>query len=268
MRQSVETRRPDLLELAVEVVATDPFERVGEGTAYLQPAIFCASMSELAALDGVAPDFYAGHSMGELSALVAAGSLDEDDGLRLVAERGRLMQRAAAACPDEGGMLAVGTGPERAAELAESFGLTVSNDNAPDQVVLSGPGASIDAARAEAKAAGLRAFRLPIKGAFHSPAMQGVVAEFRAALDAVDLRPPRRPVFSCVTAAEFDDVRLRLAESLTHGVRWREVTLALHERGVRRFVEAGPGRALSKLVGRTLPDATVESPSEQEVVRG
>jgi acyl transferase domain-containing protein len=267
MRELVAERRPDLLRLAEDAVGADPFERLRDGTAYLQPAIYCASLACVEGGAAIEPDLYAGHSMGELSALAAAGSLDHEDGLRLVAERGRLMQRAAEERPG-GAMLAVGAGPDVAREIAGSFGLTVANDNSPEQVVLSGDGDSIDRARAEAKGRGLRASRLPIQGAFHSPLMEPVVSEFRAALDAVEFRPPRRPVLSCVTAAEFDDVRSRLAESLTHGVRWREVLLALHERGVRRFVESGPGDVLAKLVPRTLPGADAHALAELEAVRG
>jgi acyl transferase domain-containing protein len=262
MREHVEARRPDLLEAAVEAAGGDPFERIDEGTAFLQPAIFCASLVGLDALRDLEPDLYAGHSMGELTALVAAGSLSEEDGLRVVAARGRLMQRAAEEGP-EGAMLAVGAGVETAAELAGPLGLTVANDNSPEQVVLSGPAEAIATARREAKGRGLRAFKLPIKGAFHSPAMAGVAGEFRAVLDDVELRPPRRPVFSCVTADEFDDVRARLTESLTHGVRWREVMLRLRERGASRFVEVGPGQVLTKLVAKTLGDGVQATPAEE-----
>ena len=253
MRGYVAEHRPDLLELACEVVGDDPFLRAGDGTAYLQPAVFCASLARLTSIPGAEPDFYAGHSLGELAALVAAGSLAEVDGIRLVATRGRLMQRAAEG-EAAGSMLAVGTSPAAAAELAAALGLAVANDNSPRQVVLTGPAEAIVEARATAKRSGLRAYRLPIKGAFHSPALATIVPEFRAALDATRFDPPRRPVLSCVTAAEFDDVPRRLAEALTHPVRWREVVLELHARGADRFVEVGPGNALTKLVLSTLDD--------------
>lgn len=260
MRELVESAWPELLEAATDAVGDDPFERIEDGTAFLQPAIFCASMAALRGFD-FEPDLYAGHSLGELSALVAAGSLTVDDGLALVTTRGRLMQRAAELGP-VGGMLAVGCGRELAAEIARPLGLTIANDNSPGQVVLSGPAEGIASGKVEARRRGLRAFRLPIKGAFHSAAMEPVVGEFCAALDAVDVRPPRRPVLSCVTASEFDDVRLRLSESLTHGVRWREVLHGLHERGARRFVEAGPGKVLTGLVRKTLKDVETVAPAQ------
>jgi [acyl-carrier-protein] S-malonyltransferase len=174
------------------------------------------------------------------------------------------MQRAAEEGP-EGAMLAVGADPETAAALAGEHGLTVANDNSPDQVVLSGEAGAVDAARAVAKGRGLRAFRLPVKGAFHSAAMASAVAEYRDGLAEVEFSRPRAPVYSCVTADEFDDVRERLAQSLTHPVRWREILLRLHERGVRTFVEVGPGQALTKLVRRTLPDVEALSTEGMEL---
>jgi [acyl-carrier-protein] S-malonyltransferase len=260
MRELVESTCPGLLEAASRAVGDDPFERIEDGTAYLQPAIYCASMAALERAAEPEPDFYAGHSLGELSALVAAGALSVADGLELVTVRGRLMQRAAELGP-VGGMLAVGAGREVAAEIAGPLGLTIANDNSPGQVVLSGPADAIAAGRVEARGRGLRAFRLPIRGAFHSAAMEPVVAEFRSALDAIDLHAPQRPVLSCVTAREFDDIRLRLCESLTHGVRWREVLQALHGRGARRFVEVGPGRVLTGLVRKTLPGVEALAPA-------
>jgi len=265
MRELVELHRPDLLELAIEAVGADPFERINDGTAYLQPAIYCASLASIECMPALEPGAYAGHSLGELTALAAAGALSDEEGLRLVAVRGRLMRRAAESGP-AGAMLAVAGGLPVAAGVAEEFGLTVANDNSPDQVVLSGSEDAIVSARSAVKARGQRAFRLPISGAFHSPAMAEAVPEFRAALDAVELRPPRAPVFSCVTAAPFDDVRARLAESLTRGVRWREVLLALRARGVTRFFELGPGQVLTGLVKATLDGADARSAQELESV--
>jgi malonyl CoA-acyl carrier protein transacylase len=191
----------------------------------------------------------AGHSLGELGALVAAGALSERAGLEVVALRGRLMAEA-----DEGGMVALmGRGAaERAPELSAAHGLTVANDNSPQQVVLSGARAALPAAAAAAEELGLRATELPVTGAFHSPLMAPVVPEFAAALERVELSEPRVPVLSAVTAAPFVDVRAQLVQALTKPVRWRETILALHARGVDRFVEVGPGRILTGLIKRTL----------------
>jgi [acyl-carrier-protein] S-malonyltransferase len=165
------------------------------------------------------------------------------------------MQEAGEAAGD-GGMLAlIGPGAaEQAPGLAEAHGLSVANDNSPQQVVLSGARAALPDAAAAAKEIGLRARELAVTGAFHSPMMQGAVPEFSAALQRVPVRPPRVTVLSAVTAAPFDDVRLRLAQALTMPVRWRETLLALHDLGADRFVEVGPGRVLTGLAKRTLRD--------------
>lgn len=253
MRDTVARARPELLDLAAEIVGEDPFERVEEGTAYAQPAIFCASLAGWAELEDPSAEFMAGHSLGELAALVAAGCLDERDGLELVALRGRLMQRAGGSA---GGMLAL-LGPgaaDRAGEVAEPHGLTVANDNCPTQVVLSGPRTQLPAAAQAARELGLRPMEVPVTGAFHSPMMAPALPEFSAAMERVEFRPGNVTVLSAVTAQPFDDVRRRLAEGLTMPVRWRETMLELHRLGAERFVEVGPGRVLTGLVKRTLSD--------------
>jgi [acyl-carrier-protein] S-malonyltransferase len=255
MRDAVADVRPDLLELAFEIVGEDPFARAEEGTQFAQPAIFCASLAGWAALGRGDGDFMAGHSLGELGALVAAGALSDRDGLELVALRGRLMHEAGVEAGD-GGMLAL-MGPgaaEQAAEIAAPHGLSVANDNSPQQIVLSGPREALPRAAAQAKELGLRPMELPVAGAFHSPAMAAAIPEFTAALARVKLSEPRVPVFSAVTAQPFDDIRGLLVDALTMPVRWRETMVALHGRGVERFVEVGPGRVLTGLVKRTLRD--------------
>ena len=255
MRESVASIRPDLLSLAVTVVGTDPFPLAEEGTMYAQPAIFCASLAGWNAMGSPEGDFMAGHSLGELGALVAAGALTERDGLELVALRGRLMQEAGERAGD-GGMLALlGAGAaEHAESLAEAHGLAVANDNSPQQVVLSGARTALPGAATAARELGLRPMELPVTGAFHSPMMAGAVPEFAAALDRVEIESPRVTVLSAVTAEPFDDVRRRLVEALTMPVRWRETLLALHARGAERFVEVGPGKVLTGLAKRTLRD--------------
>jgi [acyl-carrier-protein] S-malonyltransferase len=256
MRDTVAEVRPDLLSLACEVVGEDPFARVEDGTKFAQPAIFCASLAGWEALGRPAGEFMAGHSLGELAALVAAGALRERDGLELVALRGRLMQESGEAAGD-GSMLALmGRGAaEHAAELAGAHGLAVANDNSPQQIVLSGDRSGFAGATAAAEALGLRAMELPVTGAFHSPMMAGAVPPFEAALEQVEVMSPDGvTVLSAVTAAPFEDVRAQLAQALTMPVRWRETLLALRELGAERFVEVGPGRVLSGLVKRTLRD--------------
>jgi [acyl-carrier-protein] S-malonyltransferase len=253
MRDTVAEQRPDLLERVELLLGSDPFARVDEGTHFAQPAIFCASLAGWEAIGHPVGDYMAGHSLGELAALVAADVLDEQDGLELVALRGRLMHEAGER-EGGGGMLALlGNGAaEQAGALAQAHGLAVANDNSPQQVVLSGAGSVIPAAAEAAEELGIRARQLDVTGAFHSPMMASAVPEFRAALDRVKVGSPTVPVLSAVTAEPFDDVRARLAEALTNPVRWRETVLALHGLGVDEFVEVGPGKVLTGLVKRTL----------------
>ncbi len=266
MRDDVERERPDLLEAVVEAVGEDPFARVGEGTRFDQPAIFCAGLAGYERLGRPTPDLFAGHSLGELTALTAAGVLTEEDAVGLVALRGRLTDEAAAAAG--GGMLVLRAGRDQAAEIAERSGLALANDNAPEQVVLSGDDEALEAGERVADEAGARAKRLPVAGAFHSPLMEPAVAPFREALEAVDVATGAAPVYSCVTCAPFDDVPQRLAEALVSPVRWLEVMQALHAAGARRFVEPGPGAALSGLLRRSLEDVEIEPPERPDPADG
>src|SRR3954463_3903590 len=201
MRDLVAQRAPELLERVTELVGEDPFARVEENTRFAQPAIFCASVTGWKAL-GLHPSAGAGHPLGELAALVAAGVLKRDDALELVVLRGRLMGEAR-----NGSMLAlVGASLEDAQAIAQEGGVTVANDNAPGQVVLSGPLDALDATEAVAAERNVRVIRLDVAGAFHSPAMQPSVEPFRAALDDVEISEPAFPVFSCASAAPFTDV--------------------------------------------------------------
>jgi acyl transferase domain-containing protein len=254
MRDLACASRPDLVELASDLVGDDPFARVEDGTRFAQPALYCASVALWEEAGRPGADFLAGHSLGEIAALVAAGSFDAGDGLRIAVRRGELMGAAAdGAAP--GGMLAVLGDDDAAHELATRHLLVVANDNAPGQLVLSGPAEDLEAAAAEARERGVRTVRLAIQGAFHSKAMAPAVPKLREALAAIDIRPPRIPVISGVTAEPIDDVRARLAEAVIRPVRWRDVLAALRGLDVGRFLEVGPGKVLRGLVRRTLPDA-------------
>jgi len=253
MRDSVERARPDLLELALEEVGHDMFERAADGTRWAQPAIYCAALAGAEELD-VEPDVMAGHSLGEITALVAAGAIGAEDGLRLVAARGRLMQEAAEETGD-GGMTAVRAredNREAIAEVAAATNVAIANDNAPDQLVLSGAVDALDRAEAELKERGIRGKRLPVAGAFHSPLMEPAVEPFRAVVEGIEFAEPRVPVMSCVTAEPFEDVPGQLVRALTEPVLWLEVVRALDARGVTEFVETGPGTVLTNLVKKSL----------------
>jgi malonyl CoA-acyl carrier protein transacylase len=249
--------RPDLVELATELLGADPFEHVEEGTRFLQPAIYCASMAGWELL-GAAPDYGAGHSLGEVTALAAAGAIGAEDGVRLVVQRGTLAQQVVDESEDPGGMLAVlGMSSDELQPVARELGLAVANDNGPTQVVLAGPGSAVTAGRTELIGRGVRALRLDVPGPFHSPAMEPVVPRLRRVLDGIDVRRPRFPVLACATAQPFEDVREQLAQALARPVRWLDVMRSLDDRGVTRYAETGPGDLLSKLVKRALRGAEI-----------
>jgi [acyl-carrier-protein] S-malonyltransferase len=250
-----------LLERGLELLDYDPFARMSEGTRFQQPALFLCSVAawdawrEDAGEEADEAIAAAGHSLGEYAALVAAGALAFEDAVALVDTRADAMADAGEA--DAGGMVAMLGGDSRAVlELADRLGLVVANDNAPGQLVLSGP---IDAvAEAEGTAreeAGARARRLDVTGAFHSPLMEPASERLRAALEATPVATPRIDVYSNGTAAPFRDIRGELAENLLRPVRWRETLLAMRAAGVERFVELGPGSVLTGLVKRTLQAA-------------
>jgi len=256
MRALVAAVRPDLLDAAIELVGEDPFPRVEESTRFAQPAILCASLASWTRFRGyVDPIALAGHSLGEFSALAAAGAILDHDALRLVVLRGDHMASSGEASGG-GTMLALlGASPDAAARLAARHSVSLANDNAPGQVVLSGSPDALDAAREDAEAQGLRALPLGVAGAFHSPQMQGAVAPFTAALREVTFHEPEVTVFSCATAAPFSDPATELAEALVSPVRWRETMTALDDFGSEFYVDSGPGRVLSKLVPRCIEGA-------------
>jgi malonyl CoA-acyl carrier protein transacylase len=266
MADLVRDRRPDLYTLATALVGEDPFERVDQGTRFAQPAIYCAALAGYDLIARPHAALYAGHSLGELTALVAAGAVGDHDGLRVVAERGRLMEEAGRRTP--GGMVAVGGERERAVELAAETGLELANENSPSQFVLSGPERGLERAVSEARAHGLRAKRLAVAGAFHSAAMAPAVDPFRAALDEVEFRPTDPRVISGATVTPFDpDPRGQLAAALTSPVRWVDVVRRLHAEGARRFLDTGPGTVLAGLIRRTLDEVEVRTRAEAEVER-
>lgn len=229
-------------------------------TAGQQPAMFECSVESFRSA-GVECDLFAGHSLGSYAALVAAGAMDADDGARVVAERGLAM--AAAAGEHPGAMIALlGCSPEGAAEIARRFDLTVANDNAPGQVVLTGAMSGIEeleAAEPTDPTAGedarkLRLRRLPVSGAFHSPLINSAAVRLSAALADVEFGDASR-VIANGTARAYVDPRRELAEELLAPVRFRESLLHMWELGVREFVEFEPGGVLTGLVKRTLPEA-------------
>lgn len=229
-------------------------------TAGQQPAVFRASVESFRSA-GVECDLFAGHSLGSYAALVAAGSMSAEDGEVVVKERGLAM--AAAASEHPGAMLALlGCTPEGAAQLAEQFGLTVANDNAPGQIVITGAMEGIEAIEAAEPtdptagddARRLRLKRLPVSGAFHSPLIESAAERLSAVLADVEFADASM-VIANGTARPYEDPRSELVKELLASVRFRESLLYMWELGVREFVEFEPGGVLTGLVKRTLPEA-------------
>ena len=247
---------PELVDRAAELVGEDPFDRPSASTRLAQPAIFVASMAAWRERDDDLQDVcaMAGHSLGELSALAAAGALTVDDALALVVLRGRLMADAAADRPDGGMVALLGADPSQAGELAARCNVSIANDNAPGQVVVSGDGAALDAVVTETRAAGFKAMALDVAGAFHSPDMAPAELPFKEAVQDVTITPPRVPVISGLTARPLTDLPDELSRAIVSPVRWREVMTALVAQGAEQFVDIGPGRVLERLVKRNLPE--------------
>lgn len=223
-----------------------------------QPALAAASLAVLAVLEksGLNADMAAGHSFGEIMALNAAGVLSDKDALSTAVKRAKLMSQAAA--DNEGAMLATQASSQQLAPILKNHpDVVVANDNAPTQTVLSGPVDAIEAARQAIEAAGIKARRLPVASAFHSPIVAGAVAPFRKALGKTDFAKADFPVFANASAKRYplayDKQRDLLAGQIESPVRFREIIEAMHEAGVTTFVEAGPGAVLTALVGQILP---------------
>jgi [acyl-carrier-protein] S-malonyltransferase len=232
-------------------------------TEFVQPALLACDVAAFRVLEelGVAFVGAAGHSLGEFAALVAAGVLTLGDALTVVMVRGRAMEAAGRARP--GTMTALlGVGGADAAALCdearESDVLLVANENSPQQVVISGSVAAIERAEALAAERRIRAVRLNVAGAFHSPLMEPAVEPIAAAIDQAAFAPPRFPVASNVTGALVSDpteLRALARRHVVSPVRWQACADALRTVGADTFVEAGPGEVLTKLAKRVIPAA-------------
>ncbi len=228
-------------------------------TRVTQPAIFLHSVILAACEEDFRPDMVAGHSLGEFSALAAAGAVDFDDALRLVSVRASAMQKCCEAVP--GGMAAIIGLPDEEVErvCAGVDGIvTAANFNCPGQVVISGENSAVEAACAGAKAAGARrALPLAVGGAFHSPLMEPARVELGEAIAATSFREPVCPIYQNVNAAAERDperIKANLLAQLTSPVRWTQSVRAMLEDGADTFIESGPGSVLQGLVKRIAPE--------------
>lgn len=243
-----------------------------------QPALYTSAAAALEAgrAKGLTGAFAAGHSLGEYTALYAAGVFDFETGLRLVRTRAEAMQDCATKNP--GAMAAImGLDGAKVAEVcaqAAAAGIVQpANFNAPDQVVISGSTAGVEEACRLAKEAGAkRALPLPVSGAFHSPLMKAAEDAMRAALAGAAFAAPKITFVNNVDAAVLSDpaaIKESLARQITGSVRWVDSVKTLREAGAAAFVEVGPGKVLQGLVKRIAPDAKITgfgSPAEMDKV--
>lgn len=259
----------DIYQLADEILGysiseiswEDPQEQLND-TYYTQPALFIHSIASLRVLEQIQPElqpeFVAGHSLGQLSAITATGAISFVDGLKLVQHRGELMRKAGEDSP--GGMSAIlGLSiqeVESICEIITSEGdyIQVANDNCPGQVVVSGSSNGVDKIIERATEKGARrVLRLPVSIAAHSDLMKEAQKEFSNTLNSMDISEPRYPIIGNVTARPLstpEEIRNELTNQLTNRVRWTESVTYLLSQGVDAFYEIGTGKVLCGLLKR------------------
>ncbi|MBU0479851.1 MAG: ACP S-malonyltransferase [Proteobacteria bacterium] len=250
-------------------------------TAHLQPAITVQNLMALRGLTraGINPDYVAGHSLGEYAALCAAGVISEDDTLRLVTERGRLMEREAEQNP--GGMHAVlGLQIDEVlgivAAVSDRGVLTAANHNSEQQIVLSGELSALSAAAEIVAEKGGKAIPLKVSGAWHSALVSGAIEDFSAFMGGVSFSSPAIPLLFNVTAGEENEpqkIKEIMARQIASTVRWYEIMNGLLSRGVGTFIEVGPKNVLTGLARKILPRdhdcrlIQIDSPEKIEACR-
>ena len=235
-------------------------------TKVTQPAVFLHSViSALCLGDAFKPDMVAGHSLGEFSALVVAGALSFEDGLKLVYARAMAMQKACEVAP--GTMAAIiGLPDEKVEEICQEVSkegkvVIPANYNCPGQLVISGDKEGIEEACEKLKAAGAkRALPLKVGGAFHSPLMQPAKDELQKAIEATTVNTPQCPVYQNVDGKPYTDaakIKANLIAQLTSSVRWTTTVQNMIADGATDFTECGPGKALQGMIGRISKEVTV-----------
>lgn len=241
-----------------DIIFNGPMEELTL-TANVQPAIMAASIAMLRASDATLPEYVAGHSLGEYTALCATGAISLSDTARLLRVRGNAMQSAA---PTGSGLTAViiGLDIDKVREICATTDCDVANDNCPGQVVISGAKDVVEATMAVAKEAGARramplALSVPVHCRMQAPAADAM----RAALESVEIKTPSAKFIANKTADVMmnpAEIKEALVYQMTHGVRWRESVLRMHELGITDMTECGPGNVLTGLCGRICPDMT------------
>lgn len=254
----------EILGFAISKVMFEGSEEELKQTKVTQPAIYLHSVLVAKLAKDFAPEMVAGHSLGEFSALVAAGALSWQDGLRLVSKRALAMQ---AACEIQKSTMAAVLGlPDDTIKdiCAKSNGQVVAaNFNCPGQVVISGSVEGIEKVGEELKTAGAkRVLPLPVGGAFHSPFMEPARVELAAAIEQTEIKSPVCPIFQNVNAKPSQDpatIKKNLIDQLTGAVLWTQSVEAMVAAGASEFIECGPGKVLQGLVKKIHAEAQVSS---------
>ena len=255
-------RADDLLGFELTKIMFEGSDDALKQTKVTQPAIFLHSVVLASTIQGFKPDMVAGHSLGEISALVANKTLSFEDGLQLVYKRAMAMQKACEMNPST--MAAIlGLQDEiveaTCAEIDEV--VVAANYNCPGQLVISGSNAGVDLACEALTAKGAkRALKLPVGGAFHSPLMEPARAELAEAIEQTNFKTPICPVYQNVTASAVSDpvaIQANLIAQLTAPVRWTQSVQQMVHDGATHFVEVGPGKVLSGLVKKIHREAEV-----------
>jgi [acyl-carrier-protein] S-malonyltransferase len=279
MGADVFSARPDLLVETADRVLGWPLETlVAEGpqeeltkTEHAQPALFAVSYALWEMLRNAlpsAPAAAAGHSLGEYTALAAAGSLSYEDGLALVAERGRAMADAPSANDPSGMAALIGADLEHAERLAadrraEGGRLWVANVNTPSQIVLAGSRPDIEWLSENARSLGIRrAIPLDVAGAFHSPYMEPAAERLASALERTEFEEQEFPVYANTTGMPVEDPARQLGEQLVKPVQFAATLEQMAADGISTFIHVGPGDVTAGLVKRTIRDATVHVVSD------
>jgi len=260
-----------------DITFNGPAEKL-TSTAYCQPAILTTSMAALAAFTAhpayqkISPAFAAGLSLGEYSALAAAGALTFEDTIKLVKVRAALMEEATR---QQAGKMAaiIGMDKDQICAVCAKTGAEIANFNSPQQIVITGHADKVEAASHLLREAGAKSvIPLDVSGAFHSSLMQPAAKKFSAELEKVNIAPPHFPIISNVDARPTTDpnqIRTNLTHQITSPVQWVDTITAMASAGVNHFIELGPGKILSGLIRRidkSLKATSIQTPKELDAL--